>query len=443
VFENRKKGRVGKKKVHDRNVLKERVLNVPLNDCGTYQSLADNLEVSKHMVQRLQKEGILKLHTSAVKPYLTEENKQTRLSFCMEKLDLGAAMLNKPWQYEGMFDEVHVDEKWFNETFETRKYLLADMEKEPNRKCRHKKHIPRIMFLSAQARPRHDPHRNCMWDGKLAFIPIGHWVHQQRRSKYYRRGEERWKNRNVDTQAYFECMEDVVRAVAKEWPRGQWTNPNFTVKIQQDGARPHTSKHFVDLWENLLTSLVLEGVLPTVDKVQLVTQPANSPDLNVNDNGLFNAIQAEYKKYAPRTAKEMIDAVLASWRAYPAKKINHMWITLQTNFDEVIKCKGDNTYKIRHLNKKKLERLGQLPTVIEVSQEARAIMEDDSDDDFSVGSEMEAILENVEEEYRSKGYVPPPAITADELEALLADAEQPLEENAIVEPTIMPNGEAD
>jgi hypothetical protein len=119
-----------------------------------------------------------------------------------------------------------------------------------------------------------------------------------------------------------------------------------------------------------------------------------------------------------------------------------MWITLQTNFDEVIKCKGDNTYKIRHLNKKKLERLGQLPTVIEVSQEAQAIMEDDSDDDFSVDSEMEVILENVEEEYRSKGYVPPPVITADELEELLADAEQPLE-NAIVEFTNMPNAEAD
>jgi hypothetical protein len=116
-------------------------------------------------------------------------------------------------------------------------------------------------------------------------------------------------------------MEDVVRAVAKEWPRGQWANPNFTVKIQQDGARPHTSKQFVDLWENLLMSLVLEGVLPTVDKVQLVTQPANSPDLNVNDNGLFNAIQAEYKKYAPRDTKEMIDRCCAGFlEGVPSKK---------------------------------------------------------------------------------------------------------------------------
>jgi hypothetical protein len=32
VFESRKKGRVGKKRVHDHNVLKERTMNVPLND---------------------------------------------------------------------------------------------------------------------------------------------------------------------------------------------------------------------------------------------------------------------------------------------------------------------------------------------------------------------------------------------------------------------------
>jgi hypothetical protein len=52
----------------------------------------------------------------------------------------------------------------------------------------------------------------------------------------------RWKNRNVDTQAYFECMEDIVREVAVKWPRGQWVDKNFMIKIQQDGARPHTSK---------------------------------------------------------------------------------------------------------------------------------------------------------------------------------------------------------
>jgi DNA-directed RNA polymerase sigma subunit (sigma70/sigma32) len=76
---------VGKKKVNNQNILKERVLNVPLNDRRTYQSLANHLKVSKHMVQRLQKEGLLKLYTSEVKPHLTEESKQTRLTFAWRR----------------------------------------------------------------------------------------------------------------------------------------------------------------------------------------------------------------------------------------------------------------------------------------------------------------------------------------------------------------------
>jgi hypothetical protein len=132
----------------------------------------------------------------------------------------------------------------------------------------------------------------------------------------------------------------------------------------------------VSLWENLLIGLVLEGVLPSVEKIQLVTQPTNSPDLNVNDNGLFNAIQAGYKKYAPKNAQETIDAMLDTWKKYPAKRINHMWLTLQTNFDEVIKFKGNNKYKIRHMNKAKLKQLGQLPMVLPVTDAVR----DDSDD---------------------------------------------------------------
>jgi hypothetical protein len=136
-----------------------------------------------------------------------------------------------------------------------------------------------------------------MWSRKLALIPIGNWVQAKRKSKYYKKGDIKWKNRNVDTRAYFECMEDVACSIAKEWPQGQWANANFKVEIQQDGAHSHTSNKFYELWDNLLVGLHLEGVLQTADKIVLVTQPPNSPDTNLNDNGLFNTIQAGYKRY--------------------------------------------------------------------------------------------------------------------------------------------------
>lgn len=211
----------------------------------------------------------------------------------------------------------------------------------------------------------------------------------------------RWKNRNVNTQVYFECMEDVVRTVASQWPRGQWADPNFQVKIQQDGARPHTSAQFKNLWENLLVALAMEGVLPFADKVTLLTQPPNSPDLNLNDNGFFNALQAGYKRFAPRNDREMIDAVQEVWSKYPAQRINHMWLTLQANFNAIIEVHGGNDYKSPHMAKEKLERQNRLPIVLEVSDKARELVEEGGSDNEEEGLTdlQEAEVERLENTY--------------------------------------------
>jgi hypothetical protein len=423
VFETLKRGTVGRKKKHCRKALAEKTLNVPMTERGTYRNLAAQLNVPKNVVSSMVKEGVLRVHQSHVKPLLNEKQKQARYAFAVSKIDLRSLTEDpdKAWQYEAMMDEVHVDEKWFDETFESRKFLLVNEEEDPIRKTRHKSHIPKIMFLSAQARPRRDPHTKHWWDGKIALIPIGHWVKAKKNSKYYKKGDEKWKNRNVDTQAYFEHMEDIVREIAIKWPRGQWRDPTFTVKIQQDGARPHTSGAFREMWENLLVSLYMEGVLPSVNKIELRTQPAQSPDTNVNDNGLFNALQAGYKRHAPKNARETIQAVFKTWREYPHRRINHMWLTLQTNFDEIIKCNGDNTYKIRHMSKEKLDRVGQLPTVIAVSKEARQKAEENADEDWEPTeqelAEAEAVDKMIEEEHDL-----PDVITEEELAELQADS---------------------
>jgi hypothetical protein len=52
-FASLKKGTVGRKKKHNRAVLIERALNVPVTERGTYQSLANELGISKNMVTSL------------------------------------------------------------------------------------------------------------------------------------------------------------------------------------------------------------------------------------------------------------------------------------------------------------------------------------------------------------------------------------------------------
>jgi hypothetical protein len=189
----------------------------------------------------------------------------------------------------------------------------------------------------------------------------------------------------------------------------------FKVRIQQDGAKAHTSKAFMEGWYMMLEDLVWEGVLPHRGKVVLDTQPPNSPDLNINDLGLFNALQAAYYKSAPSTSLELIDCVEQAYREYPWKKINYLWLTLQTVMNQVIENCGGNDYKIPHLNKAKLDREGNLPTCVEVTPFAAGILETMEQDD-----DMPTVPEDVFEE--DIDHEPLPArITRARLEGLLEE----------------------
>ena len=76
VFETRKKGRVGKKKVHDRHILKEMTENIPTTERGTCRDLASQLIVSKDTVHRMiVKEQSFRVHLSSLKPLLNQKNK--------------------------------------------------------------------------------------------------------------------------------------------------------------------------------------------------------------------------------------------------------------------------------------------------------------------------------------------------------------------------------
>ena len=72
-----------------------------------------------------------------------------------------------------------------------------------------------------------------------------------------------------------------------------------------------------------------EGILPHKDKIKLDTQPANSPDLNINDLGLFAALQACYECSAPKNGLELVEKVKEAHGTFPAKRIHHLFLTLQ------------------------------------------------------------------------------------------------------------------
>ena len=173
----------------DVSALKELVRNLRLTERQNFRMLSRNLSVPLPTVHRLFKMGVFRRHTSSLKPFLTEENKVSRVAYALEEINAATLVGGGVAMFKDMYDRVDIDEKWFYQTSDGKNYILTaaefdeedddgneDNELVPHRTMRHKCHIPKVMFLCAQARPRWDAHRNSVWDGKIGLWPIGHWT---------------------------------------------------------------------------------------------------------------------------------------------------------------------------------------------------------------------------------------------------------------------------
>ena len=112
------------------------------------------------------KGGLIRVHSNAVKPYLTPENMENGLEFCKRHIDMDDE------QFHVMMDVIHVDEKWFYITQNSRKYYLLKGEEEPHQTMKSKRFLTKVMFLAAVACPRWDAHQNQHFNGKLGIWPF-------------------------------------------------------------------------------------------------------------------------------------------------------------------------------------------------------------------------------------------------------------------------------
>ena len=187
-------GQRGRKIKYDRAELRKTVRKLPYKQRRTYKDLAAATGVPKTVLHAMTKsEGVFRRHTSSLKPVLTEENKVSRFEYCIEEI-YGEPDRHGDYHYKDLYDRIDVDEKWFYMTKDQEKYIVVDSdfsssteteEEEvetdvPTRRTRHKNYIGKVMFLSAQARPRWDAHRNAWWDGKIGMWPIGDYKPAQR-----------------------------------------------------------------------------------------------------------------------------------------------------------------------------------------------------------------------------------------------------------------------
>ena len=80
--------------------------------------------------------------------------------------------------------------------------------------------------------------------------------------------------------------------------------------------------------------------------------------------GFFSIIQGLQHEKAPKTVIQLVDAVKQAYEEVSHSTLNYVWLSLMNCMTEILKHGGNNNYKLPHMGKEKLQRLGLLPTQI-------------------------------------------------------------------------------
>lgn len=109
-----------------------------------------------------------------------------------------------------------------------------------------------------------------------------------------------------------------------------------TLYYQHDGAKAHTAKINQQHWSR-------HGAKAGF-KIEVVTQPAQSPDLNCNDLAFFASLQTDTDLVTKKNVHDLVTAVERCWNDYPFERMESVWRILFASFKGILSCGGENKY---------------------------------------------------------------------------------------------------
>ncbi|XP_021766247.1 uncharacterized protein LOC110730735 [Chenopodium quinoa] len=251
--------------------------HVPLHLRQTERSYAAALRIYHVTLHNLKKKDRLRTHTSSNKPALTSNHKVARLKWVMSHIN--PITTNKDPTFDDMNHVIDIDEKWFYLKPHKRRFYLLPSEEEPYRAQQSRRFKVKAMFMAVIRKPLYDRNGALLHDGKYGVFPFIVKERAKKSSKNRPAGTLVTKAlQNVNREVIREMLlTKVIPAIIFKWPESLAKN----VTIQWDNARPHE----IPKDEEFIAAATTNGFI-----IQLVLQPAQSPDLNVLDLGLFRSL---------------------------------------------------------------------------------------------------------------------------------------------------------
>jgi hypothetical protein len=350
------KHKCGRQLKWDRDALRAAIPDIPMHQRKSIRALSSALRIPPTTLFSMKHsdDPVIIAHTNALKPLLTPEHQFQRVCYAVLNFN------RDDDTYNGFYQTVHVDEKWFFLTEEQLRFYMVPGEEAPRRVCVNKNHIMKVMFLAAIARPRYDNEGICTFDGKIGMWPLIEQIPALRASRNRPRGAIVTRPVTCTGQVYKNLMiEHVIPAIKEKWPCR-----DRNIVIQQDGASAHLAP---DNLEFLLHARTRPW------NISLLTQAPKSPDTNICDLSFFRALESDqWRDGQEENIEGLVAQVLRTFVRFDERKNDFGFLTLQCCLDDILCTNGGNDYAIRHVGKARMLREGTLPQRMEASEAAIA-----------------------------------------------------------------------
>ncbi|CAN0061435.1 unnamed protein product, partial [Laminaria digitata] len=221
-------------------------------------------------------------------------------------------------------------------------------------RVQHESHVPKTMVIVANAWP--DPSHD--FNRKIGIWRICVLKTAERTSKR-KRGEEYEFDCTIDADWCKTWYIDVLLPAIKlqmPWLRSR------RVVVQQDGASPYTGKGNPEI---LNSAGMGRGWM-----VELVTQPAQSPDLKVNDLGFFASLKSRVWGMNTSSIDELVKTIFKQCAEYDGATLERVWQSLFKVYNQTLRNLGDNDFSVEHTGVSARQRAGTLERVVKYDQEA-------------------------------------------------------------------------
>lgn len=348
-LESRKKGRVGCKSGFTEEV-KNAIIECNNETKGALTQMEmihaleeRNVHISQKTLSRYLQKMEAKSVYQYVKPALSEDQKRKRVEFVMEKVTPENTFLDGN-------NVVHIDEKWFflrNSAKKTR--IIPGHEPPLHETSSSKEDGVQVMFLCAVGKPHERPD-GTFFDGKIGIWHFTVQVAAVRSSKNRPRGTMETKNVNVTAETFKEkvLMEGGLLEAVKS---KLYHFKENGIVIQLDGAKTHMGRGNRDLFDS--TGRADDW------NIVFLTQPANSPDLNMCDLCVFNSLQSQsnHLKRQAKNIDDLIESINTAWQEYDSSILARSYGVLFTNYRLVLLHLGDNRYPTPHSGVRKRSKL--------------------------------------------------------------------------------------